>query len=104
MKSMRFGRSTSAVALRVAGEHVQRAAQRLSVWREKQTNADDCYVRAGHEAVAAIENAIIELQNARWSLKGEINDDRIEREVRIEEFLTRERNGALDGADREQSA
>lgn len=75
------------------------AAEHLAVWHGPDSAAR---VRAGHDAITAIDNAMRALYATREHLVTEIHNDNIERAARVDELLARvraERFGHPDGYD-----
>ncbi|MEV4511357.1 hypothetical protein AB0K00_20570 [Dactylosporangium sp. NPDC049525] len=77
---------------------VVRAVEELAAWHGPDPSG--ARVRAGHDAITAIDTALRALYDARAALVTEIHADNVERAARVDELLARvraERFGHPDG-------
>ena len=80
------------------------AAEHLAIWHGPNGTAR---VRAGHDALTAIDATLRALHDAREQLVGEIHADNIDRAARVDELLARvraERFGHPQGYDYRREA
>jgi hypothetical protein len=66
--------------LKAAQVALGKAAGYVRAWHARQTTPERTYVAAGHDAIAAIDQAIRALHEVREVLVGEIRRDEDERE------------------------
>lgn len=79
------------IDLTTAERHFDQVHYALTEWASRVTTPERTYVSAGHEAIAAIDDAVRELYAVRTKLVGEIRQDEDERFARVDAMLAESR-------------